>query len=394
MTPFIQTRHNNMKHLRTTINDYSTSTVNAKTTAGYYYDSVSMMEPLTSWYLKSYELHDELSGQFLQYYGEVVPYNHTKINSIVSSIEQEQLPTIRDMLYRMNTVDPIERENINRGFKQSLFTEAPHNYNSEYLSVGRDDTTIPALMNHEIVSILMYLLRKNNFNLSMRYNLHRLFLMCLKISTSSIKRNNRKNLLLHNEPSLRYLLLQSIYDETFRYKLKYNNRYSNDDIKKMAMYMKDKIGAFGSLSISPDITISIDSFVLSRYNKIKYGRREISYNLNQYPMFHGIKWIYKTDHYKHYKAPTQYGYLFVDESFRRVFKNTTVVIQQLLMFGFIDYLVQLLQYNNDDMVLSNPIDEKLWRNRFFQHTLLLAESKYNIVKCFREYLVKEGMLCD
>ena len=64
------------------------------------------------------------------------------------------------------------------------------------------------------------------------------------------------------------------------------------------------------------------------------------------------------------------------------------------MFGFIDYLVQMLQYNNDDMVLSNPIDEKLWRNRFFQHTLLLVEFKYNIVKCFREYLVKEGMLCD
>ena len=72
---------------------------------------------------------------------------------------------IRDLLFRMNSIDPVEREFMNRGNTITAFNENFNNFNMSYRSSCRDDMVTSGLMGHEVEAILLYLLNGSNIRI-------------------------------------------------------------------------------------------------------------------------------------------------------------------------------------------------------------------------------------
>ena len=62
------------------------------------------------------------------------------------------------------------------------------------------------------------------------------------------------------------------------------------------------------------------------------------------------------------------------------------------MFGFVDFIQRVIKSENLNTKLSNPIDERMWQEREYQHTLLLALDNFGeerLIKYFRYYMKEE-----
>lgn len=371
-----------MHRLKTTINDPSRRVATDTYELNMYNSSTSMMHPVmvNIGDDANFANQESVNYRMKDYYYDV-NVRYDKICKVIDSIPIEDLPNVRDLLYRMNAIDPVERENMNRGFKQVDYYDAPHNYCSAYMSIGRDDTTIHSLMNHEISALMILLLRRNNMSLTVDYNIHRLFLLCYRIAKycddNYIESRFRWRYIASPvyQPSLRYLLLQSMIDESFHIKMKYKYRIDRERIDQLCSKYHSKNGAFGSLKINDTVSgsISLESFIVSNYINALYGKDELSYNLNQYMMFNPHRLI-------------SIKYAFVSEEFRRVLHNTTIVIQQLIMFSFIDYIDSMIDRDGGKRTLFNSIDDRMFRDRRFQYTILLANEQYNIDQLFKDHI--------
>lgn len=374
-----------MHRLKTIINDHSRRSSVEPFQLYKYNSTTSMMHPISIDLTKDdyNENHNRISinRKMLTDY-DMIDKRYTKICNMIDTIEVKDLPTVRDLLYRMNAIDPIERENMNRGFKQIDYYDAPHNYCSAYMSIGRDDTTITSLMNHEISALMLLFLKKNKISLTVDYNINMIFVLCNRICkyySKAYKIHTKFSVEQSYQPSLRYLLLQSIFDAMYQRKLKYGYRFSNEEVKRLCNIPLDKVTSFGTIKIQDDSSssitpISIESFILSNYMKSIYGKDELSYNLNVYPMFNPNRLINELD------------LMFVSEEFRRVVHNTTITLQQIIMFSFIDMIESLI--NDKRRTLSNRIDERMFRNRRFQHSILLANELYDIYELFANHIRK------
>lgn len=371
-----------MHRIKTIINDPSRRAATDTYELDRYNSSTSMMNPVMVNIGRgiNFTNQESVNHRINDYYHDV-NLRYDKICKVIDSIPIEDLPSVRDLLYRMNAIDPVERENMNRGFKPIDYYDAPHNYCSAYMSIGRDDTTIHSLMNHEISALMILLLRRNNMSLTVDYNIHRLFLLCYRIAkycdnTYRASRFKRRYIAPPTyQPSLRYLLLQSMIDEHYHIRMKYKYRFDRGRIDQLCKKHHSKNGAFGTIKIndSASHSMSLESFIVSNYIGAIYGKDELSYNLNQYLMFN-----------PHRLINTKYAYL--SEEFRRVLHNTTIVIQQMIMFSFIDYIDSMIDKDDGKHVLFNSIDERMFTDRKFQHTILLVNERYNIDQLFRDHI--------
>lgn len=262
--------------------------------------------------------------------------------------------TIRDLLYRMNTISPIEREYMNRANKlHADYNNNNENFVASYKTCAKDDTHIYGVMVHELEAILMFLLHKTGYSINIEYK------PCYIMQTII-------NILKEKEScSIKDIIL-------------YDTNTNKCDL--------------GTITISKDVKkciIDIKEFLLLCYN----GFMDMIYNnftSMEYSIFMHIiaNSIIKRDYIK-FKDDGSISYndklkFFCSEHFRKVLYDMTIAIRTDFLLYFIDKYI-IISLNN--MKLSNPIDEALWgKERELQRILLKWEELENDYHTFSEYM--------
>lgn len=355
----------------------------------YDYDGSVSMKQDSSYISKYEEVKQLIDGAILQY-----------CKSDTSSI--------RELLYRMNSMDPIEREVCNRGFRVINSWDCPANYNMEWLNVGKDDTSINGLMNHEIDAVLTYLLAKIEKKIVFKFKPIQLtqFLMNYCKRAYNFIQNYRyyitrnqfnwdseelNDFQAHYDCNLRYLMLQSSYDvscsKLLNYAMDFNRKTLMDYIDEKAL----NLSVLGEVNGKP-----LCAEIFNLYSKLDdFGLDEVTYNLVRNPVIqldtivnsvlgsNRSKDNIKKNNLKILINRCQ-RYAF-GEDIRRIFYTLKIVYKQLIMFNFIDYLKWRMEEDDLEYRITNPIDDRLWQDRDFQYTLIMAESYYDIVKQFKKF---------
>ena len=257
--------------------------------------------------------------------------------------------TIRDLLYRMNSIDPIEREYLNRANKLIIDNDNVNNFTGNYMTATRDDTAIIGLMNHEIYAIVLYLLVASNSKIIIRYKINDVNNLLVSI----LKRFEKYEI----APNIRFLLLQSLC----AHNIDNHRNYGRNSIMK---YIKNnKQDNIGTITIN-NKEFSIAYLILKMYSSNTIMIDEVNSNLCNIP----IAMQYLLDN------------MTLTASFRKLLHNITIIFYQLLLFNFMQ------RYK--EIEIKNPIDRRLWRDREFQSKLLSIIENNDIVSDFSKYLME------
>ena len=309
--------------------------------------------------------------------------NYDSIKSDVTNIIKnfaDKNGTIRDLIYRMNAISPIEREYRNRAFKTYMLDNNFSNYNNANKIIGCDETNNDNIMNHEIEAIVMFLLSGSDNKVTLQFDIDSIYNFLYdfyQLKNAKIQNEIYKI----TEPNIRYLLMRSLSNnDTFPY----NSLYDSDSIFDNIHNKKD--GTFGFLIYNDKIKKSLSYTIMKLYCNNELFIETINYNLVRLPTipYHLIERIRKD--------------VVFSEQFRKLLYNLFIVYYQLLLFNFMKYTISFsntLEKKSVDEIdyfinkINNAIDRKLFQDRKFHGYLLYLNEKYDnkeLFKLFDKYL--------
>lgn len=297
---------------------------------------------------------------------------------------------IRDLIYRMNTMNPIERQLYNRGSNNSINNDNFYNFNTSYRSSGRDDMVTLGIMSHEVESILLYLLIGSNNRIKIRYNVEKIINYIIELSNAQ-KKLDKKEKFLSITPNIRYVLLQSLCND----RLSYDSDFSKSNLKNFIDNPNDN--TFGIVKIN-DKEYSLAHLIISLFISNQLFEDEAYYNLCRLPaynpktVFGNLLDMNGNKQVKQDIINKGKGLFFIGESFRSLLHNLMVILYQLILFNFIDYMNdKIIDYN-----IKNPIDKHLFKDREFQRFFIILEENYTkeeIFEYFDRYLKEMTISC-
>lgn len=292
---------------------------------------------------------------------------------------------IRDLIYRMNTINPIERQMNNRGSNNSINNDNFYNFTTSYRSTGRDDMVTLEIMSHEVESILLYLLIGSNNKIKIKYNIEKIIKFIIELSDAQ-KVFDKKQEFLSITPNIRYVLLQSLHNND---RLRYDSDFNKSNLKNLINNSKDD--TFGIVKINNDKEYSLAYLIISLFISNEVFEDEAYFNLCRLPaynpktVFGNLLDMNNNKQVKQNILNKGKGLFFIGESFRSLLHNLMVILYQLVLFNFIDYMSnKIINYN-----IKNPIDRKLFNDRDFQKFFIILEENYSkeeIFEYFNNYL--------
>ena len=291
---------------------------------------------------------------------------------------------IRDLIYRMNTINPIERQMNNRGSNNSVNNDNFYNFTTSYRSTGRDDMVTLGIMSHEVESILLYLLIGSNNKIKIKYNIEKIIKFIIELSDAQ-KVFDKKQEFLSITPNIRYVLLQSLHNND---RLRYDSDFSKSNLMNLINNSKDD--TFGIVKIN-NKEYSLAYLIISLFISNEVFEDEAYFNLCRLPaynpktVFGNLLDMNNNKQVKQNILNKGKGLFFIEESFRSLLHNLMVILYQLVLFNFIDYMSnKIINYN-----IKNPIDRKLFNDRDFQKFFIVLEENYSkeeIFEYFNNYL--------
>lgn len=296
---------------------------------------------------------------------------------------------IRDLLYRMNSIDPIEREYMNRGNTLTALNENFNNFDTSFRSSGRDDMVTVGIMGHEIEAILLYLLNGSRIAININYKVHVLLNYIIRITNlcKILQSETNQITLAQNDlyvPSYKYFLIQSLYDSSCQNRIDLSSPISKDNIKELIKSNNDSTVGEAQISIDDRLyKISLANIILISFIKNELFEDETIHNLTRLPVFNPCIFI---DYTNSKVLKDDFGQMYISESFRKVMHTTSIILHQLLLFNFMDYIKKL---TDDKLSVSNPFDKVLFEDREFQLLWLSIEERYSskeLFEIFKEYM--------
>ena len=303
---------------------------------------------------------------------------------------------IKDLLYRMNTMDPIEREFYNRSVGLITFNDNFNNFITNYKNSGKDDMVTTGIMNHEVNAILLYLLSGSNVKIKIDYNPYKLINFIYR--TSGIKEciEVNSNFSINPSPSYKWFLLQSLYDSKFINKIPFICDLSKENQSKYIVNGEDD--TLGKVYINKDISFSLAMIILRLYKHNTLFEEESIHNMCRLPVYLSSNIPTNIDNLK---IKDLYNF-FMTEEFRKIMHTTSIIFYQLLIFNFMEYLIKELNLFSTEIKnpidkhlteIKNPIDKHLFENREFQKIWILIEENcdskklFKLFKLFKDYFV-------
>ena len=290
---------------------------------------------------------------------------------------------IRDLLYRMNTIDPIEREYMNRANQLYTFNDNFYNFTGCYRSSGRDDMVTNGLMYHETQAILLYLLCGSNISIDIKYKVYMLFNYVGRVAdvfncfdSITVPNYTDENHELFKVVSYKYFLLQSLYDSSVQKRISLLEQLSKDTISSFILNSDDV--TVGSIYID-DKEYSLANLIFKLYKYNTMFEDEITYNMTRLPAFRPYSLV-------NIEKPKRYDFakFYISESFRKIMHTENIIFNQLLIFSFMSFLYKV--NNNTDFKLSNKIDDVLFEDRNFQRFWIGAEEIYSSEELFKLFI--------
>ena len=275
--------------------------------------------------------------------------------------------TIRDLIYRMNAISPIEREYRNRAFKVNILTNGFNSNSNADKIIGCDETNNDNIMNHEIEAIVLFLLAGSNNKIKIQFDISTIFKFLSDLYTSKHNYNNDE-LLIVPEGNIRYLLMRALScDENFSF----SNTFTKNDIKNNIKNKKDN--TFGYILYNDKTRRSLSYTIMKLYYDNNLFTETINYNLTRLPTI------------SNYIMETAGINVVTTESFRKLLYNLFIIYYELLLFNFMSFTMKIEKIDNITRAIdkiNNPIDRKLWYDRKFQGYLLYLNERYNNNKLF------------
>ena len=288
---------------------------------------------------------------------------------------------IKDLLYRMNTLDPIDREYNNRAFKLNTLNDNFNNFITNYKSSGKDDMVTIGLMNHEVNSILLYLLIGSGIYINIDYKVNKI--MNFIYRTSNLKEIIEVNdsLSLNPSPSYKWFLLQSLYDSSFVNKIPFICNLSKSNQTKYEVNKDDD--TLGRIYfMNKDISCSLAMLILRLYKHNKLFENESIHNMCRIPVYISTDLLNHEYECNYFLQP--FFKFFITEEFRNILHTMTIILHQLLVFSFMEYC-----NIPKDTEIKNVVDRHLYKDREFQKLWIIIEEKYNqeeLFKLFKDFM--------
>ena len=301
---------------------------------------------------------------------------------------------IRDLLYRINTIEPIERENMNRGNKFVTYNDNFNNHTLNYLTSGMDDMVTAGLMCHELESILLYLLIGSSIKIDINYQVYIILNLIYKLTgiKEGIEAEDYK---INPEFSFKYYFLKSLL--IFDKNISFNSNIGKDFIRnKIAKCKSDMVyKKSGTLTITIDNKDSYKSSlaleILRLYINNEFYDNEIEHDMSRLSVCNPRAFLSDIKNFN----ITDLLRFSLTEGFRNIMHHSSIILYKLIVFNFMQYLLKKL--NVDKITIRNPIDKALYSNREFQSYWIMFEEIYSskeLFKAFEEFVREEIILND